>query len=83
IYAKDEQTIITDTITAYFELLRAEQALKFQFANEAWNKKLYLTQKYQYNSGMVSYADFKTTAAQYRQAIADRVNAQRNFINAK
>ncbi|MEY8703171.1 TolC family protein [Francisella philomiragia] len=83
IYAKAEQTLIVDTVTAYFELLRAEQALQFQFANEAWNKKLYLTQKYQYNSGMVSYADFKTTDAQYRQAVADRVNAQRNFINAK
>ncbi|APD42047.1 TolC family protein [Francisella orientalis] len=83
IYAKAEQTLIVDTVTAYFELLRAEQALQFQFANEAWNKKLYLTQKYQYNSGMVSYADFKTTDAQYRQAIADRVSAQRNFINAK
>ncbi|MDE4974265.1 TolC family protein, partial [Francisella tularensis] len=70
-------------ITAYFELLRAEQALQFQFAKEAWNKKLYLTQKYQYNSGMVSYAEFKTTDAQYRQAIADRVNSQRNCINAK
>lgn len=83
IYAKAEQTLVTDTVTAYFELLRAEQALQFQFANEAWNKKLYLTQKYQYNSGMVSYADFKTTDAQYRQAVADRVGAQRNLINAK
>lgn len=83
IYAKAEQTLIIDTVTAYFELLRAEQALQFQFANEAWNKKLYLTQKYQYNAGMVSYADFKTTDAQYRQAVADRVGAQRNFINAK
>ncbi|API87613.1 TolC family protein [Francisella uliginis] len=83
IYAKAEQTLIVDTVTAYFELLRAEQALQFQFANEAWNKKLYLTQKYQYESGMVSYADFKTTDAQYRQAIADRVNAQRNLVNAK
>ncbi|MED7818964.1 MULTISPECIES: TolC family protein [unclassified Francisella] len=83
IYAKAEQTLIVDTVQAYFELLRAEQALQFQFANEAWNKKLYLTQKYQYKSGMVSYADFKTTDAQYRQAIADRVNAQRNLINSK
>ncbi|QIW10954.1 TolC family protein [Francisella sp. LA112445] len=83
IYAKAEQTLIVNTVQAYFELLRAEQALQFQFANEAWNKKLYLTQKYQYNSGMVSYADFKTTDAQYRQAIADRVSAQRSLINAK
>ena len=80
IYAKAEQMLITDKVIAYFELLRAEKTLQFQFANEAWNKKLYLTQEYQYNSGMVS---FKTTDAQYRQAIADRVNAQRNFINAK
>lgn len=83
IYAKAEQKLITDTVTAYFELLRAEQALQFQFANEAWNKKLYNTQKYQYNAGMVSYADFKTTDAQYRQAIADRADAQRNLVNAK
>lgn len=83
IYAKAEQTLVTNTVTAYFELLRAEQALQFQFANEAWNKELYLTQKHQYNSGMVSFADFKTTDAQYRQAIADRVNAQRSLINAK
>ena len=83
IYAKAEQTLIMDTVTAYFELLRAEQVLQFQFANEAWNKKLYNTQKYQYNAGMVSYADFKTTDAQYRQAIADRVDAQRSLINAK
>ena len=32
---------------------------------------------------MVSFADFKTTYAQYRQAIADRVDAQRSLINAK
>ncbi len=83
IYAKAEQTLIVDTVTVYFELLRAEQALQFQFANEAWNKKLYNTQKYQYNAGLVSYADFKTTDAQYRQAIADRVEAQRGLINAK
>ncbi|MGQ4002806.1 TolC family protein [Francisellaceae bacterium CB300] len=83
IYAKAEQTLIVDTVTAYFELLRAEQALQFQFANEAWNKKLYNTQKYQYDAGMVSFADFKTTDAQYRQAIADRVDAQRSLINAK
>lgn len=63
IYAKAEPMLIIDTVTAYFELLRAEQALQFQFANEVWNKKLYLTQEYQYNSGMVLYADFKTTDA--------------------
>lgn len=83
IYAKAEQKLISDTVTAYFELLRAEQALQFQFANEAWNKKLYKTQKYQYNVGTVSYADLKTTDAQYRQAIADRVDAQRSLIGAK
>ncbi|AXA34533.1 TolC family protein [Francisella adeliensis] len=83
IYAKAEQTLVTNTVTAYFELLRAEQALQFQFANEAWNKKLYNTQKYQYDAGMVSYADFKTTDAQYRQAIADRADAQRALVNAK
>lgn len=32
---------------------------------------------------MVSYANFKTTDAQYCQVITDRVNVQRNFINAK
>jgi len=83
IYAKAEQTLIVDTVTAYFELLRAEQALQFQLANEAWNKRLYETQNYQYSAGMVSYADFKTTDAQYRQAIADRVEAQRSLISAK
>ncbi len=83
IYAKAEQTLIVDTVTAYFELLRAEQALKFQLINEAWNKKLYNTQKYQYESGLVSFADFKTTDAQYRQAIADRIGAERGLVQAK
>ncbi|KEI34880.1 type I secretion outer membrane protein, TolC precursor [Francisella sp. W12-1067] len=83
IYAKAEQTLIINTVTAYFELLRAEQALQFQLANEAWNKKLYKTQEYQYKAGAVSYADLKTTDAQYRQAIADRVDAQKSLIAAK
>ena len=83
IFAKAEQNLIVSTTTAYFELLRSEQALEFQLANEAWNKKVYVTQEYQYNAGTVSYADLKTADASYRKATAQRINAQRALISSK
>ncbi|MFC4892349.1 TolC family protein [Pseudofrancisella aestuarii] len=83
IYAKAEQDLIINTVTAYFELLRAQQVLQFQFANEAWNKKLYINQEQQYQAGIVSYADLKTSDAQYRKAIASRADAQKQLIQAK
>ncbi len=83
IYAKAEQDVLSNTITAYFELLRAYQILQFQYANEAWNKKLFLTQQRKYEAGVVDYADLKTSNAQYEQAVATRADAQKSLINAK
>ena len=83
IYAKAEQTLILNTINTYFELLRAQQTLTFQLANEAWSKGLYKTEKLEYKTGTVSYADLKTTEAQYHQATADRIDAQNSLITAK
>jgi outer membrane protein len=83
IFAKAEQNLIINTTTAYFELLRSEQSLEFQLANEAWNKKVYITQEYQYNAGTVSYADMKTADASFRKATAERINAQRGLISSK
>ena len=83
IYAKAEQDLIINSINVYFELLRAYQILQFQFANEAWNKNLYLTQKRKFEAGVVSFADLKTSNAQYEQAVANRADAQKSLVNAK
>jgi outer membrane protein len=83
IFAKAEQNLIVSTTTSYFELLRTEQSLEFQLANEAWNKKVYITQEYQYNAGTVSYADLKTADASYRKSTAERIDAQRALISSK
>ena len=83
IFAKAEQQLIVNTITDYFEVLKAEQALQFQYANEKWNKSLYKAQKDKYKMGVVSYADMMTSQAQYQQAIASRADAQRTLASAK
>jgi outer membrane protein len=83
IYAKAEQDLIVNSINVYFELLRAYQILQFQYSNEAWNKNLYLTQKRKYEAGVVSFADLKTSNAQYEQAVANRADAQKSLVNAK
>lgn len=82
IYQTDQQTLILNTATAYFNVLSAIDALSF---TEAQKQAIYrqLDQTTQrFNVGLVAITDVQNARSQYDTVLADEVTARNNLDNA-
>ncbi|WP_276574014.1 outer membrane channel protein TolC [Limnobaculum eriocheiris] len=81
-YQAQQQTLILDTATAYFNVLRSLDILS---TTEAQKDALYrqLDQARQrFNVGLVAVTDVQNAQAQYDQTLADEVTARNNLENS-
>ncbi|RWR01407.1 membrane protein [[Pantoea] beijingensis] len=81
-YQTAQQSLILDTATAYFNVLRAIDSLSF---TEAQKQSIYrqLDQTTQrFNVGLVAITDVQNARAQYDSVLANEVSARNNLDNA-
>ncbi|AFJ45677.1 outer membrane channel protein TolC [Shimwellia blattae] len=81
-YQTDQQTLILNTATAYFNVLNAIDTLSY---TEAQKQAIYrqLDQTSQrFNVGLVAITDVQNARAQYDSVLADEVTARNNLDNA-
>lgn len=81
-YQTDQQTLILNTATAYFNVLSAIDALSY---TEAQKQAIYrqLDQTTQrFNVGLVAITDVQNARAQYDNVLANEVTARNNLDNA-
>ncbi len=81
-YQTDEQTLILNTATAYFNVLSAIDSLSYV---EAQKQSIYrqLDQTTQrFNVGLVAITDVQNARAQYDSVLANEVTARNNLDNA-
>ncbi|EGT5711246.1 outer membrane channel protein TolC [Cronobacter dublinensis] len=81
-YQTDQQTLMLNTATAYFQVLSAIDALSY---TEAQKQAIYrqLDQTTQrFNVGLVAITDVQNARAQYDNVLANEVTARNNLDNA-
>ncbi len=81
-YQTDQQTLILNTATAYFNVLSAIDALSY---TEAQKQAIYrqLDQTTQrFNVGLVAITDVQNARSQYDTVLANEVTARNNLDNA-
>ncbi|EHN8899383.1 outer membrane channel protein TolC [Enterobacter hormaechei] len=81
-YQTDQQTLILNTATAYFQVLSAIDALSY---TEAQKQAIYrqLDQTTQrFNVGLVAITDVQNARSQYDTVLANEVTARNNLDNA-
>ena len=81
-YQTDQQTLILNTATAYFNVLSAIDALSFTGAQkQAIYRQLDQTTQ-RFNVGLVAITDVQNARAQYDNVLANEVTARNNLDNA-
>jgi outer membrane protein len=82
VYRAQEQTLILDTATAYFGVLRALDDYSFtQAKKSAIGRQLEQTRQ-RFNVGLVAITDVHDAQAQYDQTLADEVIKRNDIENA-
>ena len=76
------QTLVTSVSQAYFNILQAEDNLKFAQSSQNWNHELLKQTQQKYDVGLAAITDVQSTKAQYEQAVAQTVSAQNSLDNA-
>ncbi|GAC65960.1 outer membrane channel protein TolC [Edwardsiella tarda] len=81
-YQSSEQTLMLNTATAYFNVLRAIDQLTYTEANKQaiYNQLDQTTQRF--NVGLVAITDVQNARAQYDQVLAQEVTARNNLDNS-
>lgn len=81
-YQSSEQTLMLNSATAYFNVLRAIDALSYIEANkEAIYRQLDQTTQ-RFNVGLVAITDVQNARAQYDLVLANEVTARNNLDNS-
>ncbi len=81
-YQTDQQTLILNTATAYFNVLSAIDSLSFTEANkQAVYRQLDQTTQ-RFNVGLVAITDVQNARSQYDTVLANEVTARNNLDNA-
>nr|CAA24914.1 unnamed protein product [Escherichia coli K-12] len=81
-YQTDQQTLILNTATAYFNVLNAIDVLSYtQAQKEAIYRQLDQTTQ-RFNVGLVAITDVQKARAQYDTVLANEVTARNNLDNA-
>ncbi|ARD40018.1 outer membrane channel protein TolC [Edwardsiella ictaluri] len=81
-YQSSEQTLMLNTATAYFNVLRAIDQLTYTEANKQaiYNQLDQTTQRFKV--GLVAITDVQNARAQYDQVLAQEVSARNNLDNS-
>lgn len=82
VYQSAEQTLMLNTATAYFNVLRAIDMLYYIEANKqaVYHQLDQTTQRF--NVGLVAITDVENARAQYDQILANEVSARNNLDNS-
>ncbi|MFP1528475.1 TolC family protein [Escherichia coli] len=81
-YQTDQQTLILNTATAYFNVFNAIDVLSYtQAQKEAIYRRLDQTTQ-RFNVGLVAITDVQNARAQYDTVLANEVTARNNLDNA-
>ena len=81
-YQTDQQTLLLNTATAYFNVLNAIDVLSYtQAQKEAIYRQLDQTTQ-RFNVGLVAITDVQNARAQYDTVLANEVTARNNLDNA-
>ncbi|MDF2940047.1 MAG: type secretion protein TolC [Gammaproteobacteria bacterium] len=81
-YAQAQQTLIMNVASAYFNVLEAQDQLRYAQKNEDSLKQQMNQTEQQYKVGLKALTDVESTRASYESAIASTVAAQNGLNNA-
>lgn len=81
-YAAAQQNLIMTVATSYFNVLEAEDQLKYAQANQASLAEQLRQVDAQYKVGLKAMTDVQATRASYESAVASTVSAQNSLNNA-
>jgi len=80
-FAIAEQSLIQSVTTAYFNVLQAQDQLRYAKQNEASLAQQMKQTTEQYKVGLKAFTDVQSTRASYEQAVSDRVAAANTVHN--
>lgn len=81
-YAQALQTLISTTATDYFNVLEAQEQLKFAIANVRSNKENLDQAEQQYKVGLKAITDVQSAKATYESAVATEINDRNQVQDA-
>ncbi len=81
-YQTDQQTLILNTATAYFNVLNAIDVLSYTQAQKKRSTVNWIKPPNVFNVGLVAITDVQNARAQYDTVLANEVTARNNLDNA-
>ena len=82
IYGFTAQNLLLRTATAYFNVLRADQAVKSVQANKRAVERQLEQTKQRFEVGLIAITDVHEAQAEYDRTIADEISAENNLLNS-
>lgn len=82
IYGFAAQNLLLRTATAYFNVLRADEAVKSVQANKRAVERQLEQTKQRFEVGLIAITDVHEAQAEYDRTTADEINAQNNLLNS-
>ncbi len=80
--AQNRQQLILNTATSYFNILQAQDQLRFAKANVNWNKQLLDQTEQKFKVGISAITDVQSSKANYENAVAQYVKNENTLKNA-
>ena len=82
IYGFAAQDLLLRTATAYFNVLRADEAVKSVQANKRAVERQLEQTKQRFEVGLIAITDVHEAQAEYDRTTADEIRAQNNLVNS-
>jgi outer membrane protein len=82
IYNISAQNLLLRTATAYFNVLRADEAVKSVQANKRAVERQLEQTKQRFEVGLIAITDVHEAQAEYDRTIADEINADNTLLNS-
>jgi len=82
IYNISAQNLLLRTATAYFNVLRADEAVKSVQANKRAVERQLEQTKQRFEVGLIAITDVHEAQAEYDRTIADEINAENTLLNS-
>ena len=82
LYGLAAQNLLLRTATDYFNVLRADEAVKSVQANKRAVERQLEQTKQRFEVGLIAITDVHEAQAEYDRTIADEINAENNLLNS-
>ncbi|WP_435236279.1 outer membrane channel protein TolC [Psychromonas sp. PT13] len=82
IYNISAQDLLLRTATAYFNVLRADEAVKSVQANKRAVERQLEQTKQRFEVGLIAITDVHEAQAEYDRTVADEINAENTLLNS-